>query len=264
MRSKNVLLLLMVFGVIAVMYSTRFGGSYNGIITNSLALLPPYIAALYGIRASRTYIQTSPHGRSIVLISVALLFWALGKTAFFFFRFVFKIYPYPSIADISFLAGYPLLLAGLITEIRTSRSSFKNTSPYIKFLTSLIMALLVLAVLYFGVIKAYAPGDPVLNNLVAMGYGFGDLVLIAPMLYVLKMAVDYRGGRLFMSWALILIALLLKLYGDVFFAIYRTPYTAVEWPFNMIDLVWVMSYLLFAYSFYSTASHVKEVRARIN
>lgn len=263
MRSKTVLLLAIIFGLIGITYSTRIGGDQNGLITNSLALLPPFLASIYAFHAYGTYKQSSPHGRALLLIAVALLFWAIGEAAFFMFRFVVDINPYPSVADIAFLAGYPLMLAGLVTEIRTNKSTFKDSNPFVQFLITLVMLMLSIAVIFFGIVLAFDSKEPLLNNLVAMGYGVGDLILIAPTLYVLKMAVDYRGGKLFMSWGLILIALLMKLYADVFFAVYHVAYTANEWPYNMIDLVWAVSYMLMAYSFYSTASHVREVRSKL-
>lgn len=263
MKNRNIILLTLVFGVTSLLYSTRVGGSFNNLVTNLAALLPPFLATCYGFYAYRTYQHKSPHGRALLFISMAMLLWFMGEVAFFWFQFIVDINPYPSIADISFLAGYPLLLVGLLTEIKTSKSTFKNTNQFIQLLITIIMIMLGLAVLYFGVFLAYASGEPIVNNLVAMAYGVGDLILIAPTLYVLKIAVDYRGGKLFSSWGLILIAMLLKLYGDIFFAVYRNAYTALEWPYNMIDLVWVTSYLLFAYSFFNTATTVKQVQARL-
>lgn len=263
MKNRNIILLTLVFGLCSVLYSTRFGGNNNALFTNLAALFPPFLATCYGFYAYRTYQHKSAHGRALLYISMAMLLWFMGELAFFWFQFIVDINPYPSIADISFLAGYPLLLAGLLTEIKANKSTFKNTNQFIQLLIAIIMIMLGLAVLYFGVILAYAGSEPLLNNLVAMAYGVGGLILIAPTLFVLKIAVDYRGGKLFTSWGLILIALLLKLYGDVFFAVYRNAYTALEWPFNMIDLVWVTSYLLLAYSFFNTAITVKQVQSRL-
>ena len=263
MKNKTVLFLIILFGAIGLLYSTRLGGRHNGLLTNLVSLIPPFIAFVYAWRASRTYEHNNKHGKALLLMTFGLLLWFMGEFGLFLFQFVVDINPYPSIADISFLAGYPLIWAGLVMEIRINKSSLKDFNQYIQFLIALIMGMLVLAVLYFGVFLAYAPGQPIMNNLVAMSYGLGDLMLIAPTLYVLKMAVDYRGGKLFISWALIMIALLLNLLGDVYFAIYRDAYTALEWPYNMIDIVWGLSYILFAYSFFNTAMTIKSVRTQL-
>lgn len=261
MRSKTALFLAILFGVISITYSTRLGGQQNGLVTNMISLIPPFLAFVFAFRAAHTYDFANKHGKALLLMAVGLLFWFIGEASFFLFQFIVDINPFPSVADLCYIAGYFLIWAGLGLEIKANNSSLKSLNQYIQFLIALIMAMLALAVLYFGVYLAYAPGQPLLNNLVAMGYGLGDLVLIAPTLYVLKIAVDYRGGKLFLPWALILIALLLNLLGDVYFAIYRDAYTLLEWPHTMVDIVWGLSYILFAYSFYSTASHVREARA---
>lgn len=250
-------------GLNCFLYSTRFGGAQNGFLTNAAALLPPMFAALYASKLAYTYKLNTPHGKSFLLISTGLLLWFIGECAFFAFQFLFDIDPFPSVADIAYILGYILLFSGLMYEIRINRVALRDFNQYIKFLIALIVTLLVLAVIYFGVVLGYKPDDSLLSNVIAAGYGFADVALIVPTLYVLKMAVDYRGGKLFTSWGMVLIGLLMNLYADVFFAIFRDQYGALEWPYNMIDLVWVGAYLLFAYAFFNAAYAIRETRKKL-
>ena len=263
MKNRTLLILIAVFGLNCFLYSTRFGGDNNGFLTNAAALLPPMFAALYASKLAYTYKLNTPHGKSFLLISTGLLLWFIGEGAFFAFQFLFNIDPFPSVADIAYILGYALLFMGFMHEIRINKASLKDFNQYIRFLITLITALLVLAVIYFGVVLGYNPNDSLLANIIAAGYGFADIALIVPILYVLKMAVDYRGGKLFTSWGLILIALLMNLYADVFFAVFRDQYGALEWPYNMIDLVWVTAYLLFAYSFFNASHAIRETRKKL-
>lgn len=263
MKNSTLLLLIIVFGINTILYSTRLGGAQNALLTNAAALFPPMLAALYASKLAYTYKLGTPHGKSFLLISTGLLLWLIGEGAFFVFQFLFAIDPYPSVADYAFIAGYLLLFAGFMYEIKINKASLKGINQYIKFLITIIVSLLVLAVIYFGVFLAYKPEDSLLANAVAAGYGFADIALIVPILYILKMAVDYRGGKLFTSWGLVLIALLMNLYADIFFAVFRDQYSAFEWPYNMIDLVWVTSYLLLAYAFFNAAHAIRMARAKI-
>lgn len=263
MLHKTKLTLIGLFGIIGLLHSTRFGGDYNAVATGILVIIPPLLAAMYAARTAQTYSAKTIHGRALLFMSAGLLLWFIGDSAFFTFRFIVDINPYPSVADISYLLGYVLLGAGLFQEMRSSKASLREFNQYIQFLIALIMGILTLAVLYFGVFLAYVPSDPILNNVTAIGYGVADLLLIAPTLYVMKMAVDYRGGKLFISWALVLIALLLNLLGDLMFAINRDAYIALEWPFTMIDIVWAASYLLFAFSFLHTQAAIHAVRKQL-
>jgi hypothetical protein len=62
---------------------------------------------------------------------------------------------------------------------------------------------------------------------------------------------------------LIFLGILLTLLGDVLFALYNPQYVDNQWPYVLIDLVWVASYLLFAYAFYYTAYTLKDLRSKI-
>lgn len=264
MKNRALLVLVAVLGVNCFLYSTRFGGEHNGILTNGFALLAPMLAAWYASKLAYTYKLNTPHGRSFLLISTGLLLWFIGECAFFSFQFLFDIDPFPSVADIAYMLGYILLFAGFMHEIRINRASLRDFNQYIKLLITIIVSMLVIAVIYFGVFLAYKPNEDLLANVIAASYGFADIALIVPTLYVLKMAVDYRGGKLFTSWGAVLIALLMNLYADLFFAIFRDQYGALEWPYNMIDLVWITAYLLFAYGYLNAIHAIKTARKQLD
>src|SRR3989344_2759295 len=252
MKSKTLLgsFLVAVFALTAIVYVFKF----SNLAGNVLFLISPFMAVIAAISAVRTYQLSNNHGRIIALLSAGLLCWFIGEFIFFLFQFVWHIEPYPSIADIFYLAGYPLLFAGLIKEIRDHKVSWHNFNKLTLTFIVLLLLLLSIIVLYFGVFLAYTAGDPVMSNLISTAYGIGDLILIVPSLFILKIALDYRGGKLYNSWMMILSALMLMLTGDILFAIFKDNYSDLLWPYTLIDLLYVASYLLFAYSFFYTAA----------
>ncbi len=261
MNAKKLVAILFIglFAAIAALYISR----YSQLLDNILFLLPSFIATLCGLYAVRTYRLAYVHGKAMAFMTASLGCFFVGELLFFLFQFVFHRTPFPSVADVFYLAAYPLLLAGLLKEITWHKVSWHQFNKLA--LTLLLLFLLTLAfiVAYFGVYVAYNPGDPLINNIIATGYGIADLLLIIPSLFTLNMALDYRGGKLFNSWALIVLALLFMLAGDILFAIFKDKYTDLLWPYTLIDLTWVTSYLLFAYSFFYTATAIQEVNARL-
>jgi hypothetical protein len=243
------------FIIIAAVYVLR----YSQLLGNVLFLLPPLLAVVCGLYAVRTYHFANVHGKSMALLTTGLLCLFIGELLFFLFQFVFHINPFPSVADIFYLAAYPLLLAGLLREITLHHVSWRDLSKLVLALVLLLMVALVFIVAYFGVFLAYNPGDAVINNSIAIAYGIADLMLIVPSLFILNMALDYRGGKLFNSWILILLALIFMMAGDILFAIFRDKYTSLIRPYTFIDLTWVASYLFFAYSFFYTTTTIKEL-----
>ncbi len=258
-KKTFILSLVSLYALIIIVYLFQL----SDVLGNTLFLVPPFIATIYGLYAVRTYRLANTHGKSMALLTAGLLCFFIGELLFFLFQFVFHINPFPSVADIFYLLAYPLMMAGLVKEISLHQISWHDFNKLALVLILLLLATLSFIVIYFGVFVAYNPGDPFINNLIATAYGVADLLLIVPSLFILNMTLDYRGGKLFNFWALILLALIFMLTGDILFAIFNNKYTELVWPYTMIDLAWVTSYLLFAYGFFYTATTIKELKLKL-
>lgn len=253
------LVLAALFAGIGATYLSRA----STLLSNIVFLLPPFLAVLAAACATRTYGLKNAHGIALALFATGLGCFFVGEFIFFLFQFVYHIEPFPSVADIFYLAAYPLLLGGFIKEITLHRVSLLSGNKLVLLLMSSLLSALAVIVLYFGVFLAYSSGDSLISNGIAIGYGIGDLILIVPSLFVLKIALDFRGGKLYNSWMLLLVAIMFMMAGDILFAINSEAYTAFTWPYPLIDLVWVVSYLLFAYSFFYTHATIKELHSKL-
>ena len=250
------------FSALFIVTTVAYFLHYN-LLSNILYLISPFAAVLMGIYAARTFKLSNNTGQVFGLLTAGLACFFIGELIFFSYQFIFHINPFPSVADVFYIAAYPLLFAGFFKAIFTHRVRWHDFSKlYLAMILLLLVALAVL-VSYFGVYQAYSPGDTGLSNFISIAYGVGDLIIIIPSLFVLKIVLDYRGGKLFNSWVMMLMALSFLLAGDLLFGIYRDSYNALLWPYTLIDLTYVASYLLFAFSFFYTAATVKELRSRL-
>jgi hypothetical protein len=252
-------LVLALFSVTACAYVFR----WSTFVANILFLLPPFLAFSAAFYAARTYHLNNPHGQSLVLLASGLFCLFVGELLFFLFQFAFDIDPYPSAADVFYLAAYPLLFLGFMREVATHKINWSRSNKFSDLMATLFVLALAVIVCYFGIYLAYNAGDSVLGNVIGMGYGVVDLIILVPVLFILKMTLDYRGGKLFTSWTLILLAVMLMMAGDILFSIFKDNYTALEYPYTLIDIIWVASYLSFAYSFYHTAHTIKTTHKKL-
>jgi len=261
MKAKKLvpLLLIGLFLVTLELYLLR----YSDFVGNIFYLMSPFLAVCFGIYAFLTYRISNAHGQALGLIGLGLLFFFVGDFIFFWYQFVSHTNPYPSMADVFYLTAYPLLFAGFIREATVHKVNWRNFNKLVLILIILILLFLAIIVSYFGVYLAYTAGDSKLSNFISIAYGVGDLILIVPSLFILKIALDYRGGKLFYSWALMLLGLMSMLTGDILFAIFKNSYTALVWPYTLIDIAYVASYLLFAYSFYYTGRVIKDLHQKM-
>lgn len=105
------LLFALAYAVIPQRYvALRELGIYNAVTTAS------WIAVLIGVRRYR---PTAP--RAWLLIGFGLLAWSLGDLAWSLYEVAGAEVPYPSVADVFYVSGYPLVAAGLAVAVRARR-----------------------------------------------------------------------------------------------------------------------------------------------
>jgi signal transduction histidine kinase len=148
----------------------------------------------------------------------AWLFVAVGLVSFWIGDFLWAVYeiegrdPYPSPADIFYLAGYPLLAASLVVAIRRRMPIIDTRAP----IDAAIVAVSVLLFEWFYVI-APTLSDSTLSSketTVTITYPVADVILLA-------VAVRFVMGRGWgvMALRLLVLGLGLTLLGDVLFSL---------------------------------------------
>ena len=253
----------MIFGAIYLAIGAVYLSRASNELESAIFLLPPLLAAVLGFYASSIYKLENIHGKTMAWLGSGLTLFFIGELLFFLYQFVFHKTPFPSVADVFYLLAYPMLLAGLLIEVKMHKPKLSEFNKQALAIITLIFLSLLGVVCYFGIYNAYDAKASTLANIIGMSYGVADLIILVPVIYVLKLAFQFRGGKLFVSWMLIFCAMIFMLAGDIFFASYNDQYSAGTWPYNLIDLFWTASYLLFGYSFYFTASSLKELRAKL-
>lgn len=263
MKRTVLITLSAVFAIITSAYIWQLIGTPHQLLTNTLFLIPPGLAVISGIYAIHTYHLSSLRGKVTAYLTAGLACWFIGEVIFYLFQFVFHIDPFPSLADVFYIVAYPLMLTGLIKEIKVHSINWRSINRLALVLGGFLTLALAFIVVYFSIYKAYNASESLLSNIIAIGYGVGDLILLIPVFFILKVALDFRGGKLFNSWMLILVALLFIMVGDILFAIYTDQYKALIPQYSLIDLAWVIGYLLFTYSLFYTAATIKELQSTL-
>jgi two-component system, sensor histidine kinase PdtaS len=258
MSRKFVLLVFAAFFLAVV--ATYISGDYESMAVQIWNLTPSLVAAICGILAVRTYGLNNPHAKAFAFMALGIFFWFLGDFVWMLFEVFLNKSPFPSVADLFYLLAYPLLLVGLALELKNNQIIWTPTKIVCSAISSLILAFIVF---YFGILKAYAPEETLVNNIIAMAYGVGDLILIIFGVAILMVTIGYRKGRLFMPWLLILSGFFLILIADILFAVYREEYENFMGLTRNIDLGWILGFLLIAFGFYSIGDAVKSARDKL-
>jgi hypothetical protein len=168
------------------------------------------------------------------------LLWAIGETLWAFYDLQAGAnVPYPSIADVAWTAGYPLLCAALwiryrSLEVRPDRGQWLALG-----------LIVVVGIFVFGFvlwpILTYPGYDRLIEQALDLMYPVGGLILFAGSVLV---AAAVRGGRLSPAWQVIALGIAVLSLADLVFA-YATwnDMYVIEGTPNVITLLADVPYM---------------------
>jgi diguanylate cyclase (GGDEF)-like protein len=162
--------------------------------------------------------------------------------------------PFPSAADIGYLAFYPLLYVGIALLLRRRVSTF-SASLWLDGLVAATAAGALASAVLVEVVVNSTHGSPlvVVTNL---AYPLGDVLLLALIVFVFSVT-RWQPGR---AWTLIAAGLLLNTVGDAAY-LYQTAVGSYT-EGTVLDLVWPVSLVLIALAAWQRPGRAPRVELR--
>jgi hypothetical protein len=180
-----------------------------------------FAAFLFAARSSRRFETGSPVRVPWGLLALGLLGFVVGEAIQAVYAVAWSTEPpFPSLTDLFFLAGYPLIVASFVLFVRAYRlSGYPVGTRQGTFASACAIALaLVGCVLLAPVLRSAA--SP-LERAVSTSSVVFDLIALVPILLLLRMTWRFRGGGVFKVWAGVLFGFVLTFAGDLLFAYFR-------------------------------------------
>jgi hypothetical protein len=204
------------------------------------------------------------YGYPILFLTMGFGFWFIGEFLWVVYEFIVHIDPYPSAADYFYLLAYPFFISAFILAIRSGGVQLTGFNRILFFLFGLNAIWITGIVLYFGVYLAYDPAVTLLENVVAMSYGVGDLMIFLSCLLSLVLAWEYREGKILNTWMYLFAGFMLTLLADIAFSINHVQYEAGAVTIrNVLDCLWILGYLYFAFGMFEFAYIIREIQKRL-
>jgi hypothetical protein len=187
---------------------------------------------------------------------MALLLWSVGSIGWTVAYAGQSNVPYPSFADIFWLAWYPLLAIGMFHLIRLRVPQFELH----RWMDGIAVTLLVLAAGFVLVIQPATEHKTVgtLATVVVFGYPILDVLLIGAVLGVYGLL----GWKPDAMWLLIGCAIVSTSIADAVFAIQEADARAVV-SGNNYDFIWTAGALLFALAAWARAPEAEPNREAV-
>jgi diguanylate cyclase (GGDEF)-like protein len=222
---------------------THHGAGKSADLIGDGAFLPINLAAaLLAVRAARRHGTDAASRRAWMRIGAAFASWWLGDCLWFYFEVIKHTQPSPSVADIGYLAFYPLLFWGLVSLPAARRQKGDLTKLLLDASTVLVGTALLVWYLVVGTIVHHAGvtlGETVLN----VAYPAGDLMLIFGLAVVL---VRRPSASFAPAMRILVAAVALFVVADVAYTHMSLTgsYTSGSWP----DAFWMVAQVLLLFA----------------
>ncbi len=187
--------------------------------------------------------------RSWRLMAAGFWFFAAGQSVLVYFQLVrHQPIPFPSPADIFFLAGVLLLAAALAAFLlELSRSGFPiELGGRLPWISALVVG--AGALVSWTMLRPLLPVEVFeVKTVLSLLYPITDLLLLVPVVALQQVTLQFRGGEVWRVWTTILIGFGLFLLGDLSFALYLEDPS--RWLAAIVDGCYLLGYGLISRAF---------------
>lgn len=221
------------------------------------------IGGIYGLFTAKYWgFLKSSLGRTILFLSLALLFAEFGQLVFSYYNVFKKVdIPYPSIADIGFFGNMLFYIFAGISLMQVLSVKLLISRKKIKLFIGILLPIILLVTSYLLFLKGYSTQD--VSNLqifLDFGYPLGDAVYVSLALVTLLSAATYMGGKLKKPLILILIALLVQYSADFNFLYQNSHSTWVNGHYG--DYLYFFAYTVMFVSLILLSITFKKISSR--
>ena len=211
------------------------------LLTNLSAVASAAVAFAGGLNIIRRRPDIQAPGAWLWL-TVGLGLFLAGEISWAFQEVVLGIKsPFPSVADIFWLAGYPPLMIGLVIAWRQLDIALRGGE--ILAIGVGAGAAVTAGAFWLLIPIATAPKLPPLEKILDFAYPLADILLIIP---AVALALIFGRSLLGRPWRLICVGLVFMGLADFSFAYLTWNNMYASQSGNLIDLLWVVGYLTIA------------------
>lgn len=174
------------------------------VVSGSCALLGLLAVRELGFRGKFGFVQLG--------LFLAVFLWFLGETGWGIYEIFLHVeVPYPSLADVFYLAGYLPAAVGMMQFLWFFRKPFTPRRLAVVFLSGLVIVGASWVVLYAPLTES----ADILTKMMDVGYPVLDVLLIV---LAIMMAMAFADGSISKAWLWIAVGLLLNAVGDIAFS----------------------------------------------
>ena len=241
MQEKKSLFICLFSTGIVIIVSTFFGKETLKVITDFTYISVTGVFVILSVIMSSIFRKTGDHGKAWLIFTGTAISWFIAETTWTVNEIVYRISPFPSSADVFYIAGYPFLFLFSILYLKPFR---KLISKKLVISTTLIAISVLIPNLYMTVSNNSDEDEYAI--VLGAAYPIADSIVLIPAL--IGIFLFFKGEVNFL-WTLLLIGILFEVIADTgfqYFTLNDSYYTG-----HPIDILFIWSYLLFSFGIYN-------------
>jgi hypothetical protein len=204
------------------------------------------LGAVYAWHNTRRFEPGNPARRGWVLLFWGLLCFFLAQSVLCFYElFRGDSVPFPSVGDVFFLIGYPLLIAALLAFLRSYAAAGFPVGGAGERRALAAGTVAVCVLIGIPILRPIvATPAPAVEKLLNLAYPILDFVLLVPTVLLLRITFRFRGGVVWKTWIALLGGFLFNFGGDVLFA-YLQALGETRFHY-LVDILYILAFGLIA------------------
>ena len=226
------------------MVATFLGKETVKVVTDIIYIPITGMMVILSAILSLRFRQSGNHGKAWLFFLGTSVSWFIAETIWTIYELVYNINPFPSLADLFFIIGYPMIFCFLIYYLKPVRKAASR-----KILIGSVLASTAILIPSIYMAYDFNPQVSLFENILATSYPVADSIVLVP---ALVGVILFFKGEVNFTWSLICLGIILQSVGDTSFQF--ATFTNTYYTGHPSDMVFLWSYLLFSFGVYD---HIK-------
>ena len=208
-------------------------------------LVPGTSVALASILTIKLYRQKHFQSKAFLFFTIGVSFWFIAEQIWAAYVYVYDIDPFPSIADIFYMATYPFFIAFLLISLKPVRKSITKKIWLFSIVLSFTFLIPSILACYNALEESEGGIDPISKS-IALSYpilsSFQLIPAIIGVMFMAKKGASY-------TWMLLLFGFLIFSISDTFYLF--SELDGSYYDGHPVDLMYLYGFILLIFSLYS-------------
>ena len=253
-EAQKFLLLSIISVGFVIVLATLLGKEAAKTVTDFTYIPVTGMLVVLSIVISLRFRRSGNHGKAWLFFLGTTISWFIAETLWTVYELVYDVNPFPSLADIFFIIGYPLIFCFLMYYLKPVRKAASRNIVIGSILVSIAILIPSIYMTY-----NFDPKVSLFENILATSYPVADSIILIPALVGVFL---FFKGEVNLTWSLICLGIILQSVGDTSFQF--ATFTNTYYTGHPSDIVFLWSYLLFSFGVYDHIKIFKKTKSSYN